>query len=208
VWLQLGTNVRFQEDGMQTNASGIGAAWLAASLLAGPAFAQESVSPPAHRVHEAHGEGSGRHGSNVASLFLGATAEKAESETFFTVGGEYERRLADRWGFQVAAEYISGFDAWVVAVPLAVRPVGGLWIGTGPGLQTKPGRPGPEGHEGHDEHAEEEDGPFFLWRVKAGYSVHLGDRVSAMPSVSLDLVREHGEWVAAWVVGVSVGLHF
>ena len=61
---------------------------------------------------------------------------------------------------------------------------------------------------GHDEHAEEEDGPFFLWRVKAGYSIHLGHRVSAMPSISLDLVREHGEWVEAWVAGVSVGLHF
>ena len=178
---------------MRQYASGVGVAWLAVALLAGPAFAQEAHS---------------RHGSNVASLFLGGTAERAENETFFTVGGEYERRLADRWGLQLAAEYITEFDAWVLAAPFAIRPVGGLWVGAGPGLQTKPGRPEPERHEGKTEHAEGENGPFFLWRVKAGYSVHLGDRVSAMPSVSLDLVREHGEWVEAWVVGVSVGLHF
>lgn len=175
---------------MRQYASGLGVAWLASALLALPAFAQE-----AHP----------RHGSNVASLFLGGTAEKAENETFFTVGGEYERRLADRWGLQLAAEYVTEFDAWVFAAPFAIRPVGGLWVGTGPGLQTKPGRPEPEGKT---EHAEGENGPFFLWRVKAGYSVHLGQWVSAMPSVSLDLVREHGEWVEAWVVGVSVGLHF
>jgi hypothetical protein len=28
------------------------------------------------------------------------------------------------------------------------------------------------------------------------------------PSLNLDLVREHGEWEKAWVLGVGVSYHF
>ena len=69
-------------------------------------------TPPGRRTRE----GDETHRPNVASVFLGATTETAEDETYFTVGAEYERRLSSRWGFQLAAEYVSDFDAWVVGV--------------------------------------------------------------------------------------------
>jgi len=70
----------------------------------------------------------------------------------------------------------------------------------------------PEPHDdGHstDPH-EEGEGPFFLWRFGLLYAIHLGDsgRFALTPSLSLDLVREHGEWVEAWVFGVGLTVHF
>lgn len=186
------------------------AALLVPATSRGQSYPHPDPAPGApHAAQAAHPEGDESHRPNVASVFLGATTETAEDETYFTVGAEYERRLSSRWGFQLAAEYVSDFDAWVVAAPLAIRPVGGLWLGVGPGFQTKPGRAEAEHHGGHEGGVlEEEDGPFFLWRFKAGYGIHFGHKFSAMPNVSFDLVRENGEWAKAWVFGVSFGAHF
>jgi hypothetical protein len=166
-----------------------------------------------HAGHDAHGE----HPKNALALFLGGTLETAEDETFFTIGGEYERRLADRWAVQAVVEHVNDFDAWVVIAPVGFRVVDQLWIAAGPGFETDPRRP-EEDHGGHEiaphgdvgslEAHEEEGGPFFLWRFGVNYGIHLNEKWGLMPSFNLDLVREHGEWVEAWVFGVSVAYHF
>lgn len=171
----------------------------------------EAEEPHAgHPVHHEH--------KNGLALFLGGTYESAEEETYFTLGLEYERKLADRWAFQLVAEHVNDFDAWVVTAPVGFRLAGTLWALTGPGLETEPRRRGPEaelhgaeGEEGHStEPHEEEEGPFFLWRFGLAYSIHLGEsgRFALTPGAYLDLVRENGEWVEAWVFGVGLTYHF
>jgi hypothetical protein len=51
--------------------------------------------------------------------------------------------------------------------------------------------PTPEGNE-----------TSFLWRFGVSYGIHPGEPFVLIPSVDLDLVREHEEWVEAWVFGV------
>jgi hypothetical protein len=181
----------------------------------GPTGESTEVGQGEHAGHEAHGE----HPKNALALFLGGTLETAEDETFFTIGGEYERHLADRWAVQLVVEHVNDFDAWVVVAPVGFRVVDKLWISAGPGLETEPRRPGLEEHDGGheiDPHGEEHplepheeaDGSFFLWRFGLGYSIHLGETFAVMPTFALDVVREHGEWVEAWVFGVSLAYHF
>jgi hypothetical protein len=193
---------------------------LAVSLLAVPSIrAQEHEE--AHEAAGEHGEAEKSfsfvehaHYKNGAALFLGGTMESAEKQTFLTVGIEYERLLAERWAIQVVGEHVHDFDAWVVTVPVAFRLAGTLWALAGPGLESEARRTGlePEPHDdGHstDPH-EEGEGPFFLWRFGLLYAIHLGEsgRFALTPSLSLDLVREHGEWVEAWVFGVGLAVHF
>jgi hypothetical protein len=169
-----------------------------------------------HGEHGEHGEEHAEHAKNGLALFLGGTVETAENETFFTIGGEYERQLADRWGVQLVVEHVNDFDAWVVIAPVGFRLVDKLWFVTGPGLETEPRNPSHEEDDGgHDVvehsaeiHGEEEGGPFFLWRFGLGYSFHLSHSFGVMPSLNFDVVREHGEWVEAWVFGVSFTYHF
>ena len=217
--------------------------WLAAAvvaalgLLSGPvgagetdddahvavAQAHEEETDDAHEQAAEHGEEHAEHGEhhakNAVSLFLGGTLETAVDKTYFTIGGEYERRLVDKWAFQMVVEYVNDFDALVVVVPLAFEPVKSLWLMTGPGFETARRRPGHgEDNGGHepDSHGEEhtvepfEEGTdaFFLWRFGVGYAFHFGGKYVVMPTLALDLVREDGEWVEAWVFGVSVGFHF
>jgi hypothetical protein len=187
---------------------------VAAGLLAAPAGAGAQEHDAAQAaVHDAHVE----HAKNALALFLGGTLETVEDETFFTIGGEYERGLGDRWGIQLVVEHVNDFDAWVVIAPVGFRVVDQLWITAGPGLETEPRHP-EEDHGGHEidphgdvrslEAHEEEGGPFFLWRFGVNYGIHLNESWGLMPSLNLDLVREHGEWVEAWVFGVSVAYHF
>jgi hypothetical protein len=188
------------------------------------AQAHESAGEEAHgqvvehgAEHAEHGEEHGEHAEhakNGLALFLGGTVETVEDETFFTIGGEYERHLADRWGVQLVVEHVNDFDAWVVIAPVGFRLVDKLWFVTGPGLETE-SRRNEEHDGGHDVvehsaeiHGEEEGGPFFLWRFGLGYSFHLGHSFGVMPSVNFDVVREHGEWAEAWVLGVSLTYHF
>ena len=202
---------------------------------------QEAHDSPAHEStqeegHEGHGQ-TGTHGEaaeefaghhvhaehkNGVALFLGGTMESAENQTFGTIGLEYEHKLADRWAFQLIAEHVNDFDAWVVTAPVGFRLAGTLWAVAGPGLETEARRTGlePEPHEdvhgtshddGHSSESHEEGGgPFFLWRFGFVYGIHLGEsgRFALTPSLSLDLVREHGEWLEGLVFGVGLTYHF
>jgi hypothetical protein len=168
-----------------------------------------------HHVHTEYRNGLG--------VFLGGTAETAEDRTFGTIGLEYERMLADRWAFQAVVEHVRDFDAWVFTAPVGFRLAGTLWAVAGPGLETEARRTGleaePQGDaqatahdDSHSVEPQEQgsDGPFFLWRFGLIYGIHLGEsgRFGLFPSLSLDMVREHGEWVEAWVFGVGISYHF
>ena len=192
--------------------------------------AHESAQEEGHEAHGqtgTHGEGAEKHAGhhvhaehrNGVALFLGGTMESAEDQTFGTIGLEYERKLADRWAFQLVVEHVNDFDAWVVTAPVGFRLAGRLWAMAGPGLETEARRTGLEvdPHEAAhgdahsvEPHGEGDGGPFFLWRFGLMYSIHLGEsgRFGLTPSLSLDLVREHGEWVEAWVFGVGLTYDF
>ena len=193
--------------------------------------AHESGAEGGHEAHEtagAHDDAAetfaGHHVHaeyrNALALFLGGTLETAEDQTFGTIGLEYERLLAQRWAVQLVVEHVRDFDAWVFTAPVAFRLGGTLWAVAGPGLETEARRTGlePEPHgevhatdgDGHSEPHGESEGPFFLWRFGLVYGIHLGEsgRFALVPSLSLDLVREHGEWVEAWVFGVGLTVHF
>jgi hypothetical protein len=158
-----------------------------------------------HHVHAEHRNGLG--------LYLGGTHVTAEDQTFFTLGFEYERLLADRWAVQVVVEHVDSYDAWVVVAPIGFRLGSTLWAMAGPGLESEARRTGlePEPHDdGHSAEPHDDEAPFFLWRFGLTYGIHLGEsgRFSVFPSLNLDLVREHGEWEEAWVLGVGVSYHF
>jgi hypothetical protein len=210
----------FEEAGRRGPGAGL-VALLAVLALAAPSIrAQEHEG--AHEAAREHGEAVGRiaghhvhvEHTNGLALFLGGTMESSEDQTFGTIGFEYERLLADRWAFQLIVEHVNDFDAWVVTAPVGLRLAGTLWAVAGPGLETEARRTGlePEPHEdthSTDPHGEG-GGPFFLWRFGLVYGIHLGEsgRFALTPSLSLDLVREHGEWVEAWVFGVGLTYHF
>ena len=210
----------FDNAGPRGRVAGL-AALLAVSLLAAPSVrAQEHEAP--HEAAREHGESAEpfgghavhAHYKNGVALFLGGTLESAEDQTFLTVGFEFERMLADRWAIQVVGEHVHDFDALVVTAPVGFRLAGTLWAMTGPGLESEARRTGLEPDPHDDEHStdphEEGGGPFFLWRFGFVYAIHLGEsgRFALTPSLSLDLVREHGEWVKAWVFGVGLTVHF
>jgi len=191
-------------------------------VVAGPAGAgptDEHAAATPKQAHDAH-EDTGDHDAhgerlrNGLAVFLGGTLVGADDQTFLTLGAEHERILSGRWGFQVVVEYVRDFDAWVVTAPVGFRVVDALWFLAGPGLEIDPRsrRLGPfgagRGTVGHSVEPHEEEGPYFLWRFGLAYGLHLRHDFALMPSVSLDLVREHGGWERAWVLGVGLTYHF
>lgn len=163
----------------------VSAAVLAVGLSAGLAAAEE---PPHAEEHE-H--------ANELAVFLGGTTEN--DETHFTIGGEYERRLGERFGLSFVAEHVSDTDAWVFLAPFSFRPVRGLGLKlyAGPGFESKLPEP-------HEEHGRE---TFFAARVGVGWALELG-RVALTPQVELDLTREDHRWEKAVVFGVAIGVGF
>lgn len=201
-----------------------------------PVASAEADEDPQEETHEAHGT-AGEHGEgqetfaghhvhvehrNGLSVGIAGTWESAEDKVFSTIAVEYARMLADRWGAQLIVEHVNDFDAWVVVAPVGFRLGGTLWAVAGPGLETEPRRTALEAEPHEDPHAASQDGghsteaheggdgPFFLWRFGLVYNIHLGQsgRWGLATSLSLDLVREHGEWVEAWVFGAGVAYHF
>jgi len=202
-------------------------AWVAAlGLVSAGAQAQEHQEAHDAAAHESAETFAGHHvhaeHKSGLALYLGETLVTAEDDAFFTLGLEYERLLADRWAIQVVAEYVRDYDALVVVAPVGFRLAGTLWAVAGPGLETEARRTGLETDPHEDPHATghgdedsaephgEGEGPFFLWRFGLVYGIHLGEsgRFGLFPSFSLDVVREHGEWEKAWVLGVGVSYHF
>jgi hypothetical protein len=199
----------------------LAAALFATTLVAAPAQAADSA---AHSTSPAtHGASASHHfHANELALFLGGTREGTVDESFFTIGGEYERRSNAYFGLSMVAEYISEADAWTVVFPLTLRPLKGygLKLFVGPGFQNKPPHHHAAAHE-EPHHAASETAPphengeegegretFFLLRVAAGYAFEFGERYSLTPLLALDLTRENGEWEDGLVFGVGFGIAF
>jgi hypothetical protein len=175
-------------------------------LLEPTVAAQEPPTPPAGLAREA--EEAGEEPRNEVALVLAGTRERAEDETSFTIGGEYERRLTDRLGVVAELEYVSGPDSWVFAVPLVFRPAGGFKLFAGPGLERAPVHGESETHEPEASTGKARDN-LFLWRVGTGYSWEFAERYVVGPSVYLDFIREEeSEWTQAFVFGISLGVAF
>ena len=52
--------------------------------------------------------------ANEVALILAATYATEESETFFTIGGEYQRFFNSRIGAGVVVEHVSDVNAWLL----------------------------------------------------------------------------------------------
>jgi hypothetical protein len=188
------------------------AAVLAVGLTAGLAAAQEPSTPAAHGAserrpaHEGHAEE--HEHANELAVFLGGTTEN--DETHFTIGGEYERRLGERFGLSFVGEHVNDTAAWVFVAPFTFRPVRrlGLKLYAGPGFETKVPEREPHVTEGSPSDADEHDrATFFVARAGVGWALELG-RVALTPQLELDSVREDGRWEKALVFGIAIGMGF
>jgi hypothetical protein len=187
------------------------------AIAAVPARAQ--VPPPSHPAPTGHSSPAGHdtahdehfHRNELAAIVAATSEEGAHGEegrTYFTVGGEYERRLTRAIGVGAELEYLADANAWIVVAPVTFHPVGRLKVFGGVGLERKAVHEGE--HGGHHEGVIEESGRenLFLWRLGAAYGVEFAGRYSIGPTVSFDFVRESGAWVNAVVYGVTFGVAF
>ena len=168
---------------------------------------------PAALAQEPEEEHEGEHRNEVA-LLLGATYEAEEERNFFTVGGEYARRLGDRWTVAASIEHLPEPGAWVFAFPVTFRVYEGFRLSAGPGFEGVSRRSLLE--EALEEELEGEeigdriDGRkrFFLFRVGASYGFEIGERYSLRTGVAVDWVDALEGTVVAVVYGVSLGVGF
>ncbi|HEY1301920.1 MAG TPA: hypothetical protein VGF24_00120 [Vicinamibacterales bacterium] len=142
---------------------------------------------------------------NEVAAIIAGTWEHEGGDTFFTLGGEYERRITSRFGVTGEVEYLFDADQWVVA-GLAVFHSGyGVKLFAGPGFE----RADVETSEsellagGTPERAN-----HFLFRIGAGYALEFAHRYSIGPSVSFDVVRENETRERGVVFGMNVGVTF
>jgi hypothetical protein len=169
---------------------------LVLALSAASAQAQESGPPAESESAEPRNE--------VAAIIAG-TWEHEGGDTFFTLGGEYERRLAPRFGVTGEVEYLFDADQWVVAGLAVFHPGYGVKLFAGPGFEradaeASESEPSPEGTPERPTH--------FLFRVGAGYALEFAHRYSIGPSVSYDVVHENDTRERGVVFGVNVGVAF
>jgi len=184
---------------------------LVISLLAiMPAMADD-----AHHGHGEEGEpaASAHHGfRHEIALFLGGTDEHGH-DTEFTLGLEYIYSLAPKWGIGGVLEHAGGqLRNTILAVTGYFKPVSGLLLTAGPGIEYHEGRgDGGCGCE-HDVHRAtfsdpgnvDKDETYFLFRVGAGYAFHVGERYSVTPAVYVDFVNN--EEVVVWGLSFGMGL--
>ena len=172
---------------------------LAGYLAASPSWAQE---------HSQHVSESHEHfHRNELALVLASTYEAEKGKNFFTIGGEYERRLTSRFGISATVEHLSDVDAWVFVFPVTIRLVRGLKFMIGPGFEHLSRRASLEGHEDPHESspesspAEEGADKLFLFRFGVHYGFEFGGRYSITPGVDLDLINEEHGLAKAIVYG-------
>ena len=175
---------------------------LAAALALGLSAGLTTAEEPPHAEEHEH--------ANELALFLGGTRES--DETHFTIGGEYERRLGERFGLSLVVEHVSGNGAWVVLAPLSFRPARhlGLKLYAAPGFENKVPESSDHAPEGHESARDSEEGgrkSFFVARGGVGWTIELG-RASLTPQLELDFVREDHQWEKALVFGIAIGLGF
>jgi hypothetical protein len=97
-----------------------------------------------------------------------------------------------------------GLRNTVLAVPVYWHPGGGWKLIAAPGVEFHNGRGGGEHAKSEGGHGEaDEDETYFLFRIGAGYHIHLGEHWGLVPAVDLDFVD--GEQVWVYGVGVAYG---
>jgi hypothetical protein len=188
---------------------------LAAFVAVGTATAQEhgegTVSETAERASdvEDHGETAEHHGHsfhpNDLGVFLGATDEQGH-DLQFTYGLDYERRFSEHLGIGGLIDYAGGgLRNTVLAVPVFWHPGGGWKLIAAPGVEFHNGRGGGGEHAtGDGGHGEaDDDETHFLFRIGAGYHVHVSDHWGVVPTVDLDFVDGEEVWV--YGVGLAYG---
>ena len=147
---------------------------------------------------------------NELALFLGATYDADEKESFFTIGGDYEFRFHPRVGISAEAEYVDGPNLGVFAFPVVFHVYRGLMVLGGPGFEQKGRHHREIRGQVHDEAKvePEEEGSSFLIRVGVQYAFHIGGRVSILPTIDLDFVDGPENVETLLVFGVKIGLSF
>ena len=141
---------------------------------------------------------------NEAALIVAGTAEH-EGGTFFTLGGEYERRLNEHWAMGGEVEHLFDADRWVVAAPVTYHIGRGFKVFAGPGFERAEAEP----EEGEPaETATHERETHFLVRIGGGYGFEFAERYSISPALILDFIHENGNRVRGFVFGVSFGVGF
>jgi hypothetical protein len=110
---------------------------------------------------------------------------------------EYTRVVAHRWVVGGVVEYAGGdLRNTVVIVFGAWAPWKGLELFAGPGVEHHEGRsPGDDHLKSGGQGASDEDATYFVFRVGAGWHVHLAHRVGLVPAIYLDLVEGERVWV-------------
>jgi hypothetical protein len=140
------------------------------------------------------------HPRNHAAVFLGGTTSTERDETDFTLGGDYLRRLGEKWSLGAFAEAIfADHTNWVLGPQFRWHVRRGFWLGAEPALELAV-----EEEEEHGDHElESEREARAIFRIATGYDFELG-RWSVGPSLSVDISKEK----PAWVWGISVGAGF
>jgi hypothetical protein len=139
------------------------------------------------------------HPKNHAAAFLGATTSTERDVTDFTLGGDYLRRVGERWSVGAFGEAIfSDHTNWVLGPQIRWHVRRGFWLGAEPALELAV-----EEEEEHEIEHEPEREARAIFRIATGYDFELG-RWSVGPSLSVDVSKEK----PAWVWGISVGTGF
>ncbi len=182
-------------------------ALLLLALNAAVATAQETGAEPAHGRQEHH---AGHHANHLAVL-VGASTLTGElpegsSGTAFTLGLDYERRLTRVIGFGFLADYAAGGvgRAFLLGVPLFVRPVAGLGLTLAPGVEFE--REEAEELETRSSSVEgAHTSTHFAFRVGAFYAFPLSSMFSLVPQFNADFISGKG---ATLVYGLAFGFGF
>ncbi len=190
---------------MKTRSHCLGLALILLVLVV-PAIAEQEHHQPSEPAEHAH-ETVGHHAfQNEIALFLGATDERGH-DTEMTLGLEFVHRIKPNWSIGATLEYAAGdLRNTILVVPVYWQPSGGFFLLGGPGIEYHNGRGASDSHNPHksDPTHIDEDETYFLFRLGAGYSFHIGERYGIIPQVALDFVD--GEKVL--VYGVNFGVMF
>ena len=128
-----------------------------------------------------------------AAVFVGAGVETKrdgrEREVGIALGGEYEFRFQEKWGFGGVIEGL-GKDTLrdvVIAVPVSFHPAAGWRLFAGPGY----------------EFTEQKD--KALLRVGIGYEFHLHGHWTLSPEIVADFISGGAQ---TWLGGIAIGYEF
>jgi len=154
-----------------------------------------------------HGQGAhASHRHHLAAL-IAATSNLDHHHTDFTLGGDYQYRIASRWAVGGFGEVIfAEHTEYLLGIPLYFFLTERFWLRTGPGVEFV--TESLEEHEGHSVSSSSSQTPTtteskFLFRLGAGYNIELGG-LTLTPSLDLDLVRN----ARALVWGLNIGKSF